>query len=199
MKKLIGISISFALLLFTLWVMDVWQDKVVLHQNLIRLHVVANSNSEEDQFVKLQVRDAVIAYLQHLTADIANKEQAMEIIIDQLPSIQQIANEKLAELGESDRTVVSLNSESFLTREYETFSLPAGVYDSLRIQIGDGEGRNWWCVVFPSLCLPATSEGFCDTAVSSGFSVKLGNTLTNKRNFRFIVLDCIGRMENLFY
>lgn len=199
MKKFIGILISLGLLLFGLCVVDIWQDKGILQQNIIRLHVVANSDSEEDQSAKLQVRDAVIAYLQPLTAGISNKEKAMELITDQLPTIQQIANEKLAELGEKERTVVSLGAETFRTRKYETFSLPAGVYDSLRIQIGEGEGENWWCVVFPSLCLPTTSDGFRDTAVSSGFSVELGNTLSNKRKLRFFILDCLGRMENLFH
>lgn len=199
MKKIIKISVCLGLLVSAIWVADVWQDKMLLQENLIRLHVVANSDSQEDQAVKLQVKDAIIAYLQPIVEDFDDKEQTMEFIADNLSSIQRIANGVLAELGESQSAVVSLGTEAFNTREYETFSLPAGVYDSLRIQIGEGKGRNWWCVVFPSLCLPATSEGFQDTAVSSGFSEELGNTLSSGKNFRFFILDCFGRIENLFH
>ena len=199
MKKIIKILICLGLLVSVLWATDVWKDKKSLQENLIRLHVVANSDSQEDQAIKLQVKDAVVAYLQPLVDTFADKEQTMEFIADNLSSIQQIANEALSELGASKQAVVSLGREAFNTREYETFSLPAGVYDSLRIQIGEGKGKNWWCVVFPSLCLPATSEGFQDTAVSSGFSEELGNTLSSGRNLRFFILDCFGKIENLFH
>ena len=198
MKKIIKTLICVCLLISALWVADVWQDKKTLQENVIRLHVVANSDTKEDQQVKLQVKDAVVTYLQPLVEQFSDKEQAMEFVADNLSSIQQVANGVLVKLGESDRATVYLGQEAFGTREYETFSLPAGVYDSLRIQIGYGKGRNWWCVVFPSLCLPATSDGFQDTAVSSGFSEDLGDTLANGRNFRFFILDCFGKIEKLF-
>ncbi|MBQ7329481.1 MAG: stage II sporulation protein R [Oscillospiraceae bacterium] len=198
MKKLIKILACMILLLSTVWMADVWQDKKVLQENLIRLHVVANSDSSEDQDIKLQVKDAVVGYLQPFVKDFANKKQAMEFVADNLSSIQQVANAVLQEQGKEDRAAVYLGSETFDTRHYETFSLPAGVYDSLRIQIGEGNGKNWWCVVFPSLCLPATSDGFQDTAVSAGFSDELGNSLAGGKNFRFFILDCFGKIERLF-
>ena len=182
-----------------LYVHDVWQDKKALQQNLIRLHVVANSNSQKDQEVKLRVKDAVVNYLQPLVDKMSNKEEAMAFIKGNIPSIQVIANNLLAEIGEDDRVVVKLDREIFDTRKYDTFSLPAGVYDSLRIQIGDGQGKNWWCVVFPTLCLPATSDGFQATVVSSGFSHELGNSLVCGRNLRFFVLDYLGKIEKIFH
>lgn len=199
MKKFIKILSCLVLLASTIWMADVWQDKKALQENLIRLHVVANSNTKEDQEIKLQVRDAIVAYLEPLVEQFSDKEQAMVYIADNLTSIQQVANDTLEELGEHDRAVAYLGQETFDTRRYETFSLPAGVYDSLKIQIGEGKGKNWWCVVFPSLCLPATSEGFEDTAVSSGFSKALGNSLANGKNFRFYLLDCFGKIEKLFH
>ena len=199
MKKFIKILIYVCLLISALWVADVWQDKKALQENLIRLHVVGNSNSQEDQQIKLQVKDTIVDYLQPLVDDFKDKEQTIAFIADNLSSIQQVANAALKELGEDDRAVVYLGSETYNTRKYETFSLPAGVYDSLRIQIGEGKGKNWWCVVFPSLCLPATSDGFQDTAVSSGFSDELGDTLASGKNLRFFILDCLGKIENLFH
>lgn len=199
MKKIIKISLCLVALATVLWMADIWQDKKDLQENLIRLHVVANSDSQKDQQIKLQVKDAIVAYLQPLVDNFTDKEQTMEFIAENLSSIECVANQTLAELGETKRATVKLGTESFQTREYETFSLPSGVYDSLRIQIGEGDGKNWWCVVFPSLCLPATSEGFQDTAVSAGFSEELGNTLSSGRNLRFFILDCFGKIENFFH
>ena len=198
MIKFIKILVSLFLLTSILYVADVWKDKKTLQENLIRLHVVADSNSQEDQAIKLQVKDAVVSYLQTLVEGVGDKKQALELVVNNLSSIQQVANGALTALGEPADAVVTLGKEAFDTRKYDTFYLPAGVYDSLRIKIGEGQGKNWWCVVFPSLCLPATSEGFQDTAVSSGFSEDLGNTLTSGRNLRFYILDCFGIIEKLF-
>ena len=199
MKKVITIFVCSLLIASAVYLKDVWQDKRVLQESLIRLHVVGNSNSEQDQYVKLRVKDAVVGYLQPLLENVSDKEQAQNFLRDNLATIEQVANVVLEELGEVNRAVVSLGEEAFDTRIYDTFSLPAGIYDSLRIRIGEAEGKNWWCVVFPSLCLPATSDGFQDTAVSSGFSATLGNSLADGKNFRFFILDCLGRVEKLFH
>ena len=107
----------------------------------------------------------------------------------------------LQQVGSPQSANVTLKKETFGTRVYDTFSLPAGVYDSLRIVIGAGEGRNWWCVVFPGLCVPAASEGVEDVAVSAGFSEELGKTLTGEEPYeiRFLLLDWLGRVENFFF
>ena len=199
MKKIIKILVSTFLLVSVIAIADIYCDKKALQENIIRLHVVANSDSQEDQEIKLQVKDALVEYLQPKLEDLENKEQTMEFLADNIDLIQKAANNELQKMGVSDRAVVYLGSEAFNTRVYETFSLPAGVYDSLRIQIGEGNGKNWWCVVFPSLCLPATSDGFQDTAVSSGFSEELGSALASGKNFRFYILDCLGKIENLFH
>ena len=180
MKKVITIFVCSLLIASAVYLKDVWQDKRVLQESLIRLHVVGNSNSEQDQYVKLQVKDAVVSYLQPLMENVSNKEQAQNFLRDNLATIEQVANVVLEELGEVSRAVVSLGEEAFDTRIYDTFSLPAGIYDSLRIRIGEAEGKNWWCVVFPSLCLPVTSDEFQDTAVSSGFSARSYKAFNNK-------------------
>ncbi len=128
-----------------------------LAQKLIRLHVVANSDTAEDQRLKLLVRDAVL----RATADVLEEETDPEAALQNgLPTIEQAANETLSRLGSGDMAKVSLRRELFPTRDYETFRLPAGVYRTLRVTIGTGEGHNWWCVVFPALCLPANGEDF---------------------------------------
>ena len=199
MKSFIKISICVFLVTSVLYFRDVWQDKKALQDNLIRLHIVANSDSQKDQQIKLQVKEAVVSYLQPKISELSDKTQAMAFVANNLSAIQEVANKTLTELGEDACTAISLSKEAFGTRKYDTFSLPAGIYDSLRIEIGEGLGKNWWCVVFPTLCLPATSDGFQDTAVSSGFSQTLGNSLAGGRNLRFYILDCFGRIEKLFY
>ena len=176
-------------------------DRQRLNGDMIRFHVVANSNSAEDQAVKLQVRDAVMESLRSAMADVADVEQAKAYLQENLPKIQATANEVLARAGFDTSTVVSLCRETFDTRVYDTFTLPAGVYESLRITIGEGEGKNWWCVVFPGLCIPAAEEDFADVAAGAGFSEALSSTLTGEEGYeiRFFLLDALGRLENIFF
>ena len=174
------------------------KDRDTLNRELVRLHVVANSDSEADQNIKLQVRDAVLRSLEENLAKVSDVEEAKEFIQENLPRIQNVAKDALAAAGCDYDVVVSLCKEAFDRRCYDTFSLPAGVYEALRITIGNGNGKNWWCVVFPSLCLPATSEGFEKTAECAGFSDSLNQTLMEAEGYklRFYLLDLLGRFEN---
>ena len=183
------------------WCGTLLADRQRLEEELIRFHVVANSDSPEDQSVKLQVRDAVLESLQDDLEQLADMEQAKEYLQENLEVIRDVANDALAAAGVDAQAVVSLCREQFDTRVYDTFTLPAGVYESLRIVIGEGEGHNWWCVVFPSLCLPATSAGFEETAQTAGFPASLSRTLTGEPEYtlRFYALDALGRLENLFF
>ena len=122
-----------------------------LREKLVRLHVVAVSDDEEEQALKLRVRDAVLAYLSPLLAETDSAAEAKELIEERLPDVALAAQSA----AEGRPVTVSLRRESFPTREYEGFTLPAGDYDSLRIVLGEGQGHNWWCVVFPPLCLSA--------------------------------------------
>ena len=181
------------------WTGMIFADRQKLRQELIRFHVVAASDSREDQAVKLQVRDAVIRSLQQELGNLTDIEQAKAYLAENLPKIEAVANQVLAQAGFDDRARVSLCVEEFATRVYDTFMLPAGLYESLRIVIGEGEGQNWWCVVFPSLCLPATSEGFEDVACGAGFSDTLTDTLEGDHEIRFFFLDVLGSVENFFH
>lgn len=179
----------------------VYSDKRVLSENLIRLHVVADSDSAEDQAIKLQVRDAITRKLNTVMDDLSDMEAAKAYLQEHLPELEQVANDALRAAGNGCKAVVTLAKEAFPTREYDTFTLPAGIYESLRVTIGSGEGQNWWCVIFPSLCVSATTDGFEDTAAGAGFSDRLSGTLTGKQEYkvRFFLLDCFGWVENWIY
>ena len=196
--KRIGIC---ALLAALVWGGTVIADRQRLREELVRLHVVAASDSEEDQALKLQVRDAVVESLQEGLADVADVDQAKAYLQENLPKIEAVANQVLQAAGCEDVATVSLAVEEFATRVYDTFTLPAGIYESLRITIGEGEGHNWWCVVFPSLCVSATSEGFEETASCAGFPDSLTGALEGEEGYevRFFLLDALGELENFLH
>ena len=129
-----------------------------LSDQVVRLHIVANSDGEEDQRVKLLVRDAVLQEAANWYGDAKTLEEANTALCVHLGAIESAANEALQKSGSTDRAKVQMTDQYFPTRDYETFSFPAGKYRTLKITIGEGKGHNWWCVVFPALCLPA-AEG----------------------------------------
>jgi len=197
MRKLLKIT-CFAMVAYLIfWCGSVLTDRKALNENLIRLHVVANSDSDEDQELKLQVRDAVVQKLQDTMESFPTMEEARAYLQAHLPQLQEFVNQVIRELGFTDTAEVSLDREAFDTREYETFTLPAGSYEALRITIGQGQGKNWWCVVFPTLCV-GTAEDFQDTAAGAGFSDTLTDTLQEEPQIRFFILDWLGRVENFF-
>ena len=201
MKKImkrVSICLAVAVLI---WAGGLICDRKTLNEELIRLHVVANSDSEEDQAIKMRVRDAVVESLKETMSDIADVEEAKTYIRENLPKIQSVANQVLSSAGVEADAVVTLGKEVFDTRHYDTFSLPAGVYESLRIIIGEGQGHNWWCVVFPSLCIPATSAGFEEVAAGAGFDEDLTAALEEESGYeiRFFLLDKLGELENKLF
>ena len=143
------------------------QEQQTLAGKLIRLHVVANSDSKEDQLLKLQVRDAVLAVTAAVDAQSGDPEENLKQL---LPRIKQAAEECLRRQGNNDPVGVSFGDEVFPTRYYENFALPAGVYRSLRVTIGEGQGHNWWCVVFPSICFRATAAELEEAAQVAGLT-----------------------------
>ena len=174
-------------------------DREKLHSELIRLHVVGASDSAGDQAVKLRVRDAVLESLQKGLDGVTDVAAARAYIEGHLPQLEAAANRALAAAGFADTATVRLQVEEFAARVYDTFTLPAGLYEALRITIGEGEGRNWWCVAFPSLCLSATTEDFEATAAGAGFSDALTGTLTGEYEVRFYLLDLLGQLENFLH
>lgn len=154
--------------------MGVWlsgQQKALAEQ-MVRLHVVANSDSEEDQAVKLLVRDGVLEAVSPWLEGVETREEAMDILAQRLPELARLGADIA---GEGVEVTASLEEDVwFPTKEYADFALPAGKYTALRITLGEGEGHNWWCVVFPPLCLGSVSETVAERAGSfSGEQVRL--------------------------
>ena len=201
MWKLIKLLIVLLLVLGVLYIYAEYKNKQLLGDQIIRLHVVADTNDTEDQEVKLLVRDAILKMVEKIKADAPTKEEALQRIQSKLPELQDAANTVLSDAGKQYTAVVTLLKEEFPTRYYDTFALPAGIYDSLRVTIGSGEGKNWWCVVFPDLCSAAASADVQESAVEAGFTPGLSKTLTHSSGYkvRFWILDCIGRIENFLH
>lgn len=187
-----------ALTVACIWLWGIVTDSADLREGLLRLHVVGASDSEEDQAVKLRVRDAVLASLEEGLRDMTDPEAAYDYVARMLPRVERAANRALAAAGFSETVEVSLTEEAFPTREYDTFSLPAGVYKALRVVIGEGEGKNWWCVVFPQLCVGTEGE-FVETANTAGLDPELAETLGGDYELRFWVLEKLGELKNHFF
>ncbi len=169
-------------------------DSQTLREGLLRLHVVGASDSAEDQAVKLTVRDAVLASLEEGLEDLTDPQAAFDYVARMLPVVETAANQALSAAGFEDTVTVSLTEEAFPTRDYDTFSLPAGIYKALRVVIGEGEGRNWWCVVFPRLCTGGPE--FVETA---SLDDRLGGTLEGEYEIRFWLLEKLGEVKNYFF
>ena len=133
-----------------------------LAERMVRLHVVAQSDSAEDQAEKLRVRDAVLAQAAPWLEEAGSQEEAMEILAQQLSARAQVGAETV---GAGVEVTASIEEAVwFPTKEYEDFALPAGQYPALRITLGEGKGQNWWCVVFPPLCLGSVCETVAERA-----------------------------------
>lgn len=141
-----------------------------LADQVLRLHVIANSDSASDQALKLEVRDAVLEQATPLLAGADSQRSAEAALLPHLEELAQAGQAVLTAAGCDDAVTVSLTDAWFPTKVYDGFSLPAGTYRALRVVIGQGEGQNWWCVVFPPLCLASVTEEVSEAAALSGLS-----------------------------
>lgn len=163
--------------------------QVRLASQVIRLHVLANSDSEEDQALKLEVRDRVLETTSALLAG-ETEPQAAAVLLDQhLDDIAQTAAQEISAQGHDDQVEVRLEQTWFPTRQYQGISLPAGNYLALRVLIGAAEGHNWWCVVFPNLCLPAVSERALEASTLTPGQISLLQEEETSYVFRFKALE----------
>ena len=129
-----------------------------IRSNVLRLHVLANSDSEKDQQLKLRVRDRLLEVSKGLFSQTATKEDAVRTAKENMNILQREAQSVVDSCGDDYQVSVSLETCYFTTRSYDEITLPAGNYEALRVVIGKGEGHNWWCVMFPPLCVSAASD-----------------------------------------
>ena len=147
-----------------------------LSNSIFRLHVIANSDSDEDQNLKYLVRDSLIQYMNSLTADIHSKEEAIQLANKHIDDFYSIAKKVINENGFEYEVKISIGNFAFPTKYYGDISLPAGFYDALKVEIGEAKGQNWWCVLFPSLCFVDVSDG----VVPEESKEELQSTLLNE-------------------
>ncbi|OQB14313.1 MAG: Stage II sporulation protein R (spore_II_R) [Firmicutes bacterium ADurb.Bin193] len=150
--------------------------KADIEKSIVRLHVIAASDSDYDQNLKIKVKDAVIGYLEDKLDSAQDAEQTKEIIQKELKGIAAAAKDELRKNGCNLGVTATLGNFAFPTKHYGDARLPAGRYDALRIIIGEGEGQNWWCVLFPQLCFVNASGG----TISDEGKQKLKNVLTEE-------------------
>ena len=143
-----------------------------IYDTVVRLHVLANSDSEEDQSLKLRVRDAVLKVTTPLLAECKTQEEAANTLNANRETIQAAAEEVIRQAGRKDTVTLLLDTEDYPERTYDSFCFPAGSYLSLRVCIGDADGQNWWCCLFPPICL-GTSTVSPDEAEDAFISVGL--------------------------
>lgn len=165
--KRLELALLIGLLAALIWGMWSIRSQQVLADKVVRLHILANSDSEEDQALKLQVRDAVLERAEEILERAHDRSAAEEDLREALPELREIALETVAAQGYDYDVTAELTDAAFPTREYDGFTLPAGEYLALRLVIGAGEGHNWWCVVFPPLCAQTTTD-VAQTAMAAG-------------------------------
>lgn len=162
-KKIITLTVVFGLItsFIAIYVSDVYRNRESFKENLIRFHVIANSDASFDQALKLKVRDRVLKEMgeKFKTDDIG---MAKEIIVENTEYIEKIAMEEINRNGFNYPVKVALEEHSFPTKNYGSITLPAGDYEALRVVIGSGQGKNWWCVLFPPLCFIDVKQGLTD-------------------------------------
>jgi len=160
-----------------------------IYNDTVRLHILANSDNEEDQRTKLLLRDFLLSEYREYLGEAKSKPDAVALISDILPEIENSANEYLTSIGCEFYASVSLSREWFDTREYEEFTLPQGYYTSLTVKIGDADGKNWWCVMYPPMCIGAAS------ASNGSFSKEEEKLIyEGKRNIKFKALEVLSRV-----
>ena len=175
MKKyllLLIVSVAFLLLSAYSYVNAVSNN---LADSVFRLHVIANSDSEEDQNLKYKVRDCLINYMNTLTNDLNTKDEVIEIAHEHIDDFKNIAQNVVEENGYNYEVNIEIGNFSFPTKTYGDISFPSGFYDALKVKIGKAEGQNWWCVMFPPLCFVDVTSGVVPEESKENLEENLGD------------------------
>ena len=160
-RKVLELGVGLGLLLSVVLTVAAQRGKVAaqVRADTIRLHVLANSDTIEDQLLKLEVRDAILDALPAAVTSAATPQQAAQALRTALPQLQRAANLALHQAHSAQRAAVRLETADFAARAYGSFALPGGAYTALRVELGDAQGHNWFCVLYPALCVAgATAE-----------------------------------------
>ena len=172
-----------------------------ISNSVFRLHVIANSNSNEDQNLKYKVRDALLTYMNKLCENINSKEEAISMAYEHKADFENIALEVIHQEGFDYPVNINIGNFEFPTKTYGDISFPAGMYDALRVEIGNASGKNWWCVMFPSLCFIDISSGIVqddsktlleDTMSEESYNIVSDNSKFTIK-FKFKILELFSK------
>ena len=194
------IALALGFLVALLWGVTTAQAQGDLAERVIRIHVIANSDSENDQQLKLEVRDAVLELVAEAGEGVDDPAEMAQRLLPKLPELERAGEEVLRDRGCGDEVTATLTRCWFPTKHYSDFAFPAGEYTALRLVIGEGAGENWWCVAFPPLCVGAAAESI-ENAVSVGyFTQEQGALLTAQEGeyvLRFKSMELFGQIKRL--
>lgn len=202
MRKCISLAVSILVAAVLLSLLPIHGEEQI-YDRVLRLHVLAASDSERDQAVKLVVRDRILETVSPLLTDVHDRDTAAAIVTANMPALQESAQEALESLGRTEQVVVTLTKENYPTRAYEGCMLPAGRYLSLRVIIGEGAGQNWWCVLFPSVCgrfaaariAEATEDGYLQAGLTPAQYRLITHTEEPDVQVRFRLLEWLDALR----
>ena len=194
--KKIEISISLAMITAIIFSIISFADTAEkIREDVLRLHVIAASDSEADQSLKLKVRDAILTAGADIFDGSVDVENAVKKITPKIKTLEETANKVIKENRFDYDVAITIDKEYFTTRTYETVTLPAGEYLSLIVKIGEGKGKNWWCVMFPPMCISAAAE---DTVLQSALNEDEINLVNRNPKIepRFKIIEIFENFKN---
>ena len=177
---------------------DTVSEYAEIYDKTLRLHIPANSNSDVDQSVKLQVRDAVVELLKEPLSECKSRDEAIAAVQEIKSEIEAEANKTLRKNGADYTASVSVTEEYYPRREYEGIALPAGTYASVKIELGKADGKNWWCVLFPQVCT-GTASNVGETLADVGFTANQIKLLTKYEDTGYTVKFKILEVISYFF
>jgi stage II sporulation protein R len=187
--QLLSAASKFLLVIFILCIVYGGTAQGKIADNVVRLHIVANSDKQTDQELKLKVRDAILTHMHEKYPDGADRKEAADYLKSSLPLIKQIASDVMKENGSDESVNVKYGVYAFPTKEYDGLALPAGMYEAIRVELGEAKGQNWWCIMFPPLCVADASSLRLDEQAMSRLRQEIGDDnyrlitdITNKGN-----------------
>lgn len=192
MKKCeLSLVISLMLVLGISFFADVNIRAQAVRHNTLRLHIIAATDDEYDQNLKLSVRDAILNLSGEIYRDASTYEKALQATQENLPLLNAISNDTLEKLGAPYKATCSVEKFYFGTTQYSGFTMPEGEYTALTVRLGEGEGKNWWCVVYPELCIGAADAGYEDDDNTAFIQ-------TDKYNIKFKAVEIYEEVKDFF-
>ncbi len=193
MKKILILAAVVVLALIILNYLPV-HGEAEIYESVVRLHVIANSDSEADQALKLTVRDALLEVMPTVLDGATDRDSALIKLEASLDELQSVAETTVRDAGYDYPVTVTLGEESYPQKSYESVCFPAGRYESLQVKIGDADGQNWWCVLFPQLCLSGAKNAeaaFVEVGLTPEQYKIITETEDTKYKLRFKLLEVI--------